>query len=106
MSELLRPALYDAYHRITVLEPRSTPPVACDIVGPICETSDVFGRDRLVPLPLVDDLLVVHDAGAYGASMASNYNRHPLPAEVMVDGGIPQVIRRRQTIDDMLAMEA
>ena len=106
MSELVRPALYDAYHRITVLEPRSTPPVACDIVGPICETSDVFGRDRLVPLPLVDDLLVVHDAGAYGASMASNYNRHPLPAEVMVDDGIPQVIRRRQSVDDMLAMEA
>ncbi len=105
MSELMRPALYDAYHRIGVLQPRPTPPVACDIVGPICETSDVVGRDRLMPLPLVDDLLVVHEAGAYGASMASNYNRHPLPVEVMVDDGVPQVVRRRQSVDDMLATE-
>ena len=105
MSELLRPALYDAFHRIEVLDQRPTLPVACDVVGPICETSDVMGRDRMMTLPLVDDLLVIHDTGAYGASMASNYNRHPLPAEVMVDGGVPQVVRRRQGVDDMLANE-
>ncbi len=105
MSELIRPALYKAFHRIEVLEPRPTQPVACDIVGPICETSDVIGHDRIVPLPLVDDLLIVYDTGAYGSSMASNYNRHPLPAEVMVDEGVPQVIRRRQRVEDMLAME-
>ena len=105
MSELIRPALYGAFHRIEVPEPRATPPVPCDVVGPICETSDVFGVGRVMPLPEVDDLVVIRDAGAYGAAMASNYNRHPLPAEVLVDDGVPSLIRRRQSIDDMLALE-
>ena len=105
MSELIRPALYGAFHRIEVPEPRSTPPVLCDVVGPICETSDVFGVGRVMPLPEVGDLVVIRDAGAYGAAMASNYNRHPLPAEVLVDDGVPSLIRRRQSVDDMLALE-
>ena len=105
MSELIRPALYGSFHRIELPTPRTTPPVICDVVGPICETSDVFGTDRAMPLPEVGDLVVIRDTGAYGSAMASNYNRHPLPAEVLVDDGTWRVIRRRQTVDDMLAME-
>ena len=105
MSELMRPALYGAYHRIVLIEPRATDPVACDVVGPICESSDLFGVDRLLPLPTVGAVVAVLDAGAYGSAMASNYNRHPMPAEVMVDAGAWRVVRRRQTIDDQLADE-
>ena len=105
MSELLRPALYGAFHRIELPSPRATVPVPCDVVGPICETSDVFGTGRVMPLPEVGDLVVIRDAGAYGSAMASNYNRHPLPPEVLVDDGRPTVIRRRQSVDDMLALE-
>ena len=105
MSELMRPALYGAYHRIVLVEPRATDPVACDVVGPICESSDVFGVDRLLPLPTVGAVVAVLDAGAYGSAMASNYNRHAMPAEVMVDAGAWRVVRRRQTIGDQLACE-
>ena len=105
MSELLRPALYGAYHRLELPHPRSTPPVSCDIVGPLCETGDVFGTARMLPRPEVGDLVVVRDTGAYGSAMASNYNRHPLPAEVLVENGTDRVIRRRQTIDDLVALE-
>ena len=79
--------------------------MTCDIVGPICETSDVMGIGRTMPLPAVGDLLAVLDTGAYGATMASNYNRHPLPAEVVVEEGRWRVVRRRQTVDDLLAQE-
>ena len=105
MSELLRPALYGAYHRLELPHPRSAPPVSCDIVGPICETADVFGTARMLPRPEVGDLVVIRDTGAYGSAMASNYNRHPLPAEVLVENGTDTVIRRRQTIDDLVALE-
>ena len=105
MSELLRPALYGAYHRIVLVEPSDTDPVACDVVGPICESADVFGVGRVLPLPTVGTVVAVLDAGAYGSAMASNYNRHGMPAEVMVDDGAWRVVRRRQTIDDQLACE-
>ena len=105
MSELLRPALYDAFHRLGPIPRRDGPPVTCDVVGPICETSDVIGAARSMPRPDVGDLMAVLDAGAYGSAMASNYNRHPLPAEVLVDEGAWRVVRRRQTADDMLALE-
>ena len=105
MSELMRPALYGAYHRIVLVEPSSADPVSCDVVGPICESSDVFGVDRMLPLPSVGTVVAVLDAGAYGSAMASNYNRHSLPVEVMVDEGAWRVVRRRQTIDDQLACE-
>ena len=106
MSELLRPALYGAFHRLEPLEPRPGAPVACDVVGPICETSDVFGAQRPMPVPEVGDLIAIHDTGAYGAVMASNYNRHPLPAEVLIDGDGWRVVRRRQTLDDMVGLES
>ncbi len=105
MTDLIRPALYGAYHRIVPLAPRAGSSVACDIVGPVCETSDTLGAGRRIPLPDVGDVLVVCDVGAYGAAMASNYNRRPTPAEVVVEGERWQIARRRQTVDDMLACE-
>ena len=106
MSELLRPALYGARHRIALVEDSEADIVTCDVVGPICESSDVFGVERRLPRPAVGTLVAVFDVGAYGSAMASNYNRHPLPAEVLVDGGAWRVVRRRQTIDELLAGEA
>ena len=105
MTELLRPALYGAFHRI---EPVAAPAAGdhhYEIVGPVCESSDVVGRDRRLPLLRTGDVVAIRDAGAYGSAMASNYNRRPLPAEVLVDGGTWRVIRRRQTIDDQLSLE-
>ncbi|MGE4057057.1 MAG: diaminopimelate decarboxylase, partial [Vicinamibacterales bacterium] len=105
MTELMRPALYGAFHRITPLRQRAGTPVVHEIVGPVCESSDVVGRDRSLPPLEVGDALAIHDAGAYGAVMASNYNRRPLPVEVLVDDGAWKVIRRRQTTDDLIALE-
>jgi diaminopimelate decarboxylase len=105
MSELMRPVLYDAYHRIEPVQPRAAPERLYEIVGPICESSDVMGRDRRLPQLTVGDLVAIRDAGAYGSAMASNYNRRPLPAEVLVDEGHWTVARRRQTVDDLLSLE-
>ncbi len=105
MTELIRPMLYNAYHRIEPVEPREGPEMLSDVVGPLCESSDTLGKDRRFPRPEVGDLFAVLDAGAYGSVMASNYNRRTLPPEVMVRDGRTAVIRRRQTIDDMLALE-
>lgn len=106
MTELIRPALYGAHHRIVPVMARvDAPAVLCDVVGPVCESSDTFGRDRLLPGPRVGDLVAILDAGAYGAVMASNYNRRPQPAEVLVDQGTWRVVRRRQTVDDQLTWE-
>ena len=106
MSDNLRPMLYGAYHRIEHVESVDRPSAVCDIVGPICETTDTLGKDRTMPRPEVGDLMAVFDAGAYGAVMASNYNRRPMPAEVLVENGEPVVIKRRQTIDDLMALES
>jgi diaminopimelate decarboxylase len=119
MTELLRPALYGAYHRIEPVSPRTGAPRQYEVVGPVCESSDVVGRDRELPPLQVGDLVAIMDAGAYGFAMASNYNRRPLPAEVLVDIVSPgenagaatapahwRVIRRRQTVEDMLALES
>ena len=105
MSELLRPALYGAEHRLERLTVRPGRDVTCDVVGPICETTDVVRLGQPMPLPEVGDRLLVRDAGAYGSAMASNYNRHALPAEALVEGGAWRMIRRRQTVDDLLACE-
>ena len=105
MTELMRPALYGAFHRIEPVRPSPGAAREYEIVGPVCESSDVVGRDRSLPPLAVGDLVAIRDAGAYGSAMASNYNRRPLPAEVLVDAGGWRVIRRRQTVDDMLALE-
>jgi len=106
MTELMRPALYDAFHRIEPVSAPATGDRHYEIVGPVCESTDVVGRDRMLPPLAAGDLVAIRDAGAYGAVMASNYNRRPMPAEVLVDGGEWRVIRRRQTIDDLLAQES
>ena len=87
------------------MQPRGTPEQEYEIVGPVCESSDVVGRDRRLSRLEVGDLVAIRDAGAYGSAMASNYNRRPLPPEVLVDQGRATVIRRRQTVEDMLALE-
>ncbi|HVS11078.1 MAG TPA: diaminopimelate decarboxylase [Planctomycetota bacterium] len=109
---LIRPAFYGSWHAISILgrdgEPRSPRAVA----GPLCESADVFTQapggllePRPLPEPRLGDLVCIHDAGAYGASMASNYNSQPLAAEVLVEGGHARLVRRRQTIDEMLGPE-
>jgi diaminopimelate decarboxylase len=105
MTELVRPALYGAFHRIVPVVRDGRPDVTCDIVGPVCESSDTFGVDRVLPDPRPGDLVAVLDAGAYGAVMSSNYNRRPQPAEVLVEEGTWRVVKRRQTVEDLLACE-
>jgi len=105
MTELLRPALYGAYHRIEPVVPRPGIRETCEIVGPLCETSDTLGSNRTLPPLEVGDLVAIRDAGAYGIVMASNYNRRMLPPEVLVDGETWRVIRRRQTLEDLLSLE-
>ena len=105
MTELMRPMLYGAFHRIVAVAPRAARDLSYDIVGPVCESTDAFGSERRLNQLEVGDLLAILDTGAYGSAMASNYNRRSLPAEVLVDGGAARLIRRRQTIDDQLALE-
>ena len=106
MTELMRPALYNAFHLIEPVKARTGTLRQYELVGPVCESGDVVGRDRMLTPLEVGDLVAIRDAGAYGAVMASNYNRRPLPAEVLVDNGTWRVIRRRQTLADLLALEA
>lgn len=105
MTELMRPALYGAFHRIEPVRARRGDHVTADIVGPVCESTDTFARDRVLAPVDVGDLMVIRDVGAYGAVMGSTYLRRPLPPEVLVDDGGWRVIRRRQTLDDMLRLE-
>jgi diaminopimelate decarboxylase len=105
MTELMRPMLYGAFHRIVAVTPRAARDMCYDVVGPVCESTDTFGGERRLNQLEVGDLLAILDAGAYGSAMSSNYNRRPLPAEVLVDGGAAHLIRRRQTIDDQLSLE-
>ena len=105
MTELMRPMLYGAFHRIEPVLASAAPEALVDFVGPICETTDTLGKDRRLPAPAVGDLMVVFDAGAYGSVMASNYNRRPMPAEVLIQNGQAALLRRRQTIDDLVALE-
>lgn len=105
MTELIRPMLYGAFHRIAAVTPRPGPEEVVEVVGPLCETSDTLGHERRIGPVEIGDALAVFDAGAYGMVMASNYNRRPMAAEVMVDEGRWRVVRRRQSIDDLLALE-
>jgi diaminopimelate decarboxylase len=101
-NHLIRPAMYDAYHRIeNVTNPHGVA-TKVDVVGNICESGDIFGRDRVIPAPRVGDLLAIREAGAYGFAMASTYNLRPLPAEVVVDKGVAKLVRERQRMSDLL----
>ncbi|HSV26456.1 MAG TPA: hypothetical protein VLH60_01060, partial [Sedimentisphaerales bacterium] len=120
MNDLIRPSLYDAFHFIwpASVRPEHVPSARCrdmagemqgfqkvDVVGPICETADFFARERLMPPVQRGDLLAVFTAGAYGFTMASNYNARPLAAEALVDGEKATLIRRRQSYDEMVSPE-
>jgi diaminopimelate decarboxylase len=104
MTELMRPALYEAYHGIVPVQRKSVKSAIYDIVGPVCESGDWLGRDRMLALE-EGDLLAILSAGAYGFVMASNYNTRPKPAEVMVDGKNAYVIRAREVVTDLFASE-
>jgi len=104
MNDLMRPALYDAYHDIVSVKPSEVESQVYEIVGPVCETGDFLGHDRQLALRQ-DDLLAILSAGAYGMSMSSNYNTRPRAAEVMVDGNRVYEIRKREHIDDLFALE-
>ena len=106
MNDLIRPALYGAHHEIVpVSRKEHSPAQTFDIVGPVCETGDFFARDRALAAPQPGDLLAILDTGAYGMSLASNYNTRARAAEVLVDGHRAKVIRRRETLDDLLRPE-
>jgi diaminopimelate decarboxylase len=106
MNDLIRPAMYDAYHDIRPVAPRQGPHETYDVVGPICETGDTFTRERDLPALQAGDLVAFMSAGAYGAVMASEYNSRLLVPEVLVKGAEFAVVRPRPTYEDMLAREA
>ncbi len=105
MNDLMRPALYDAFHEVVPVRPRDGEDLPYDIVGPVCETGDTFARDRAMPPLKAGDLVAFTGAGAYGAVMSSEYNSRPLAAEVLVDGDLWAVIRNRPSYEDMWARE-
>jgi diaminopimelate decarboxylase len=104
MNDLMRPALYDAYHEIVAVRPTAGEKKIYEIVGPICESGDFLGHDRKLALQQ-GDLLAILSAGAYAMSMASNYNTRPRPAEIMVDGSRCHLIRQRETVSELFALE-
>ncbi|WP_201352543.1 diaminopimelate decarboxylase [Hydrogenimonas urashimensis] len=104
MNDLLRPSLYNAYHRVEVVGKEGNETEA-DVVGPVCESGDFFAKNRPLPPTDHDDLIVVHSAGAYGFVMASNYNTRPRPAEVAIVDGKARCIRQRETFEDLVRLE-
>jgi diaminopimelate decarboxylase len=106
MNDLIRPALYEGYHEIVPLQQADgADPVTVDVVGPICESGDFFCQNRLLPDFQPGEVVALMSAGAYGFAMASNYNSRPLPAEVLVHGTASTLVRKRQSLDDIVAGE-
>jgi diaminopimelate decarboxylase len=105
MNDLIRPALYEGYHEIQPLRASQEPAVVMDVVGPVCESGDFFAQDREVAPLEQNDRIALLSAGAYGFVMSSNYNSRPLLPEILVDGATPHVIRKRQTLDDLIQGE-
>ena len=106
MNDLIRPSLYGSYHQIQPIQKRSAETQVVDVVGPICESGDFLAHDRALPVVGGGDLLAVMSAGAYGFTMSSNYNSRPRAAEVLVKGGRCHIIRKRETWEDMVHLEA
>ena len=103
MNDLIRPTLYQAHHEILpVKQPKGKSLITADIVGPVCESGDFFARDRALPAVKPGDLVLILDAGAYGMSLTSNYNSRPRPVELLIANGKAQLIRRRETMRDLL----
>ena len=106
MNDLIRPTLYEGWHQIVPLkQPTSTQTEIVDVVGPICETGDYLAQDREIPVVKEGDYIAAMSAGAYGFTMASNYNTRPMPAEILVDGDDAHIVRERQTLEDVLKGE-
>jgi diaminopimelate decarboxylase len=106
MTELIRPSHYGGYHAIEpVVESPEREVRSLDVVGPVCETGDFLARDREMPIPRAGELLAVRTAGAYGATMGSNYNARPRPPEVMVEGEEVHVVRERESYEDLVRNE-
>ena len=105
MNDLARPALYDAWHDIVAVRQRDTEPRNWEIVGPVCESGDFLGHSRSLAIQ-PGDLLAIMSAGAYGMAMSSNYNTRPRAAEVMVDGSQAFLVRRRETVEELYALES
>lgn len=105
MNDLIRPSLYGSYHRIGEVAAHDRPKAKVDVVGPICESGDFLARDRELPGLEQGEYLAVYSAGAYGFAMSSNYNSRPRAAEILVDGSTARVIRRRESYDDLVALE-
>ena len=104
MNDLLRPALYDAWHEVLPVLRRNGPAQRYDIVGPVCESADFLARERTLTVA-AGDLLAIMSAGAYGMTMSSNYNSRPRPPEVMVDGKTSQLVRDRESVENLFASE-
>ncbi|MCC7305444.1 MAG: diaminopimelate decarboxylase, partial [Alphaproteobacteria bacterium] len=105
MNDLIRPAMYDAWHSIEPATNHKAPSRVYDVVGPVCESSDFFAKDREIPEMKQGDIAVIKSAGAYGFCMSSNYNTRPLIPEILVDGDKIAVIRPRQNYEDILGSE-
>jgi diaminopimelate decarboxylase len=105
MNDLLRPPLYDAWMDVQPVRPHDAQPLVCDVVGPVCESGDWLARDRALALR-PGDLIAVMGAGAYGMSMASNYNSRGRAAEVIVDGERVYCVRRRESAEELFATES
>ena len=106
MNDLIRPTLYEGWHQIVPLkQPATKETEVVDVVGPICETGDYLAQNREIPIVKEGDYIAAMSAGAYGFTMASNYNTRPMPAEILVDGDQAHVVRERQTLDDVLKGE-
>jgi diaminopimelate decarboxylase len=104
MNDLIRPSLYSAYHKIEVLTDNQEFS-KCDVVGPICESGDFFAKDIELPKTKHNDIVVIHSAGAYGFTMSSNYNSRPRVAEVAVENNQDRLIRKRESFEDLIALE-
>lgn len=106
MNDLIRPTLYEGWHQIVpVIKQDAAQSELCDVVGPVCETGDYLAKDRALPPVRAGDVLAVMSAGAYGFTMASNYNTRPMPAEILVDGAEAHLVRERQTLEDLIRGE-
>lgn len=104
MNDLIRPSLYNAYHKIEVLNEEKEKSL-CNLVGPVCESSDFFGKDIELPITQHNDLVAIYSAGAYGFTMSSNYNTRGRVAEIAIEDGKDRLIRRRETFEDIIALE-
>ena len=105
MNDLMRPTLYGAYHEVVPAQAGVAERLQADVVGPLCETGDFLARDRELADVQPGDLLVVLTAGAYGFALSSNYNSRPRPPEILVHGAEAELIRPRETLEDLMAQE-